>query len=425
MAEADAYLVGPGSLCADGDAGFAFFMPDGWYANRRVGESPACRMAAPLEPGQSGQPLETAVTFSVLPEAPIVDANDIESLERIELPNGIGMDRIVSFRPESRALAAEHSLTYVVPLLAPEAGGAGGFLVAATDPNNAGWVAGLDHMMERLELHPTLASSPDAVAEAEALFRDRDVCLDDERALGVIFPDAWWTNTAVDEAPACSYFASGFFEIGAPGTVPDGVEISLTVFDGEYGTLWEIVGQETLTLIDRPATRWELANPDGRVYQYVVQLGEVSEFGPNLIASTHALDPSRYELAKAVLDEMTERIGNASPPPGASSANPPIEREPVTATDAAGEFRLEFIVEQDRYRAGQPILADAVLTYLGDEPSIPLWGIRDGRHPVQRPPAGWTARPWWRLTDRLHPVRDCVRAVNVGRVRQVRLVQRR
>jgi hypothetical protein len=123
MAEADAYLVGPGSLCADGDAGFAFFMPDGWYANRRVGESPACRMAAPFEPGQSGQPLETAVTFSVLPEAPIVDANDIESLEHIELPNGIGMDRIVSFRPESRALAAEHSLTCRA---APGAGGGRG-----------------------------------------------------------------------------------------------------------------------------------------------------------------------------------------------------------------------------------------------------------------------------------------------------------
>lgn len=373
-------LVGPLSQCADGVAGFAYFLPEGWYANRRVGDSAACRTAAPMAPGGTAQLLEPAVVFSVLPEPPTLEGVEVESRDRIELANGIVLDRLVTFTPESGALAAERGLTYVTPLVSREAGGPGGYLVASTDPNNPEWVDGLDHIIERLELRPTLASSPEALAEAESLFHDRDVCLDDERGLGVVFPDAWWTNTAVEGAPACSYFSSAFFEIAEPGTVPEGVEISLRVFDSDYGIdlIWEVVGLETLTLLDRPATRWELASAGRRQYDYVIQLGETPGAGPNLVASTHVLDADQFEVAKAVLDEMMERIGNANPPPGASSENPPIEGDPVTVTDAAGDFRLDFTVEQQRYRAGQPILADAVLTYLGDEPRIDVWGSGTG-----------------------------------------------
>jgi hypothetical protein len=373
VVETDPYVVGPLAECADGDAGFSFVLPEGWYANRRIGDAPACRTAGPRQPGQTGLPPEPAVTFSVVPDAPTFDGTDVVSREQIDLANGIVLERVETFRPESGALAAESTLTYVAPLLRPADGGPGGYLVAETDPNNAERVAGLDRIMQRLELRPSLASSPEAVAEAESLFHDRDVCLDDERGLGVVFPDAWWTNTAVDEAPACSYFSTGFFEIGEPGTVPDGVEVSISVVDSGHGTFRDVVGLETLTLLDRPATRWELENADGRVYQYIVQLGETAEAGPNLVASTHVLEAGQYELAKAVLDGMMERIGNASAPPGASSSNPPIEDDPVTATDSAGDFRLDFTAEQDRYRAGQPILADAVLTYLGDAP-VAVWG---------------------------------------------------
>jgi hypothetical protein len=377
--QTDPYLVGPLSVCADGGAGFSIFLPDGWYANRRVGDSPACRTAGPRDSGSD--PTITgsaAVTLSVRPEPPSFEGAEIESSDGIELANGIVLERLVAFTPESGALAEEHILTYITPLLPPEEGGPGGYLVASTDPNNPDWVDGLDRMMERLELYPTLAASPEAIAEAASLFRDRDVCLDDERGLGVVFPDAWWTNTAVDEAPACSYFSSGFFEISEPEIVPDGVEISLSLVEGDDGTLSDIVGLETLTVLDRPTTRWELAGAEGHVYQYVIQLGETAESGPNLVARTHVLPEGEYELPKAVLDEMMERIGNASPPPGATSENAPIEDDPVTATDATGDFRLDFTVEQDRYRAGQPILADAVLTYLGDDPSIPVWGSGSG-----------------------------------------------
>jgi DNA-directed RNA polymerase specialized sigma24 family protein len=377
-AATDPYLVGPQSICADGDAGFSFFLPEGWYADRRVDDARGCRTAAPLEPGQTGQPLEPAVTFMVVPEAPTFEGVEIDSREQIELANGIVLDRVAVFQPETGALAAEHRLTYVTPLLAPDAGGPGGYLVASTDPNHLAWVDGLDRMMERLDVYPSLKSSADAVAQAEALFHDRDVCLDDERGLGVVFPDAWWTNTAVDGAPACSYFAPGFFEITEPATVPDSVEISLSLVEGAYGTHTEVIGLETLTVLDRPATRWELATTDGRVYEYVIQLGETAEFGPNLVARTHGGTGDDIELARAVLDEMMERIGDASPPPGATSDNPPIEGDRVTATDAGGDFRLDFMVEQDRYRAGQPILADAVLTYLGDEPSVQVRGSGTG-----------------------------------------------
>jgi len=51
----------------------------------------------------------------------------------------------------------------------------------------------------------------------------------------------------VNDLPACSYFAPQFFELGKPGTVPDEVDISITVFDGDYGSFNEIVGTETLS----------------------------------------------------------------------------------------------------------------------------------------------------------------------------------
>jgi hypothetical protein len=79
-----------------------------------------------------------------------------------------------------------------------------------------------------------------------------------------------------------------------------------------------------------------------------------------------------------VLDEMMERLTFAVAPPGASSENPPIEALSISMRDTTGDFRLDLVVEQDRYRAGQPIQANATLTYLGSAPSVTLWGSGTG-----------------------------------------------
>jgi len=273
--DVDPHLVGPFSSCSDGTVGFSVFLPDGWYANRRIGDSPACQTVGHVRNVEGSQVLDPEIYLNVQPDPPAFSDAEIEEQEEILLTNGIALQRYVTSIAESGAVAASRGVTYIAPLLKVEAGGPGGYLVAATDANNEDSVAGLDALMERLELHESLTADATAVAAARDLFTDRDVCLDAERGLGVVFPDAWWTNTAVNDLPACSYFAPEFFELGEPGTVPDEVDISITVFDGGYGRFNEIVGTETLTLMGRPVTRWELAAADGRTYQYVVLLGEI------------------------------------------------------------------------------------------------------------------------------------------------------
>ncbi len=212
---------------------------------------------------EGSQILDPEIYLNVQPDAPTFSDAEIEEQEEIQPTNGIVLQRYVTSIAESGAVAASRGVTYVAPLLGVERGGPGGYLVAATDATHEDWVAGLDALMERLELHESLNPDATAVAAARDLFTDRDVCLDAERGLGVVFPDAWWTNTAVDDLPACSYFAPQFFELSEPGTIPDEIDISITTVDGGYGSSKEIVGTETLTLMGRPVTRWELENEGG------------------------------------------------------------------------------------------------------------------------------------------------------------------
>lgn len=147
------------------------------------------------------------------------------------------------------------------------------------------------------------------------------------------------------------------------------MEVTIDLFPGDYGTFHEILGQDSITVLGRPATRWVLVAPDGRTYQYVVQMGDVAEFGPTLVARTTGA-PEDLDLAMAVLDKMVVRMTMADPPPGASSAEPYIDGQPIAAEATEDDFRLELAVDQDRYRAGQPILAEVTLTHLGGEPVL-------------------------------------------------------
>jgi hypothetical protein len=377
-AEPHAYVIGPGETCADGIAGYSVQLPASLYANRRFDESPACRTFGPVNDVGRRTHVDPRIYVGAMPQAPTFADSTIEQQEAVTLENGIVIQRYVTYTPETGALAAEHEVTYVTPLIPVEEGGYGGFLVASTDAQQPEWLSALDELMQTLALQPTMQPDTLSAAAAGDLFIDRDVCQDEERGLAVVFPDAWWTNTAVDGLPACSYFAPSFFEIGPPQVVPDEVEISLRVKDDEHRPAGEPIAMETLTLLERPAVRRETDAPGGRTYEYVVQLGESAEAGPFLIAGTHVESEGDYGLARALLDEMMRRMGRGDPPPGASSANPPIEAPSISASDESGDFRLELVVEQDRYRAGQPILADATMTYIGPASSIGLLGSGTG-----------------------------------------------
>ncbi len=152
------------------------------------------------------------------------------------------------------------------------------------------------------------AAIAEAAAMAAALFADPDTCTNPEDGYRLTFPDAWYTNTATGDVPACSWFTPEFFEVTVPGEPPEEIWIFIAVFDGEsgYTGLTEIYLNERLEVGGRPASRVEYnpnatVNPDYRGYEYVIRLGEN---GPTLAAGTKTEDADDYLLAKAVLDRI-------------------------------------------------------------------------------------------------------------------------
>jgi hypothetical protein len=371
VTETSPWLVAPSGACADGSAGFSVFLPEGWYASRRSGEQPACRTVGRVRVVEGRQIMDPSIYLGVLDEEPTFEGTTIEDRQERTSQAGIPMARLVVRTDEVGAVAASHATTYVAPLLH------GRFLMASTDADDADAVEALDALMDRLEVREPIEVAPVAVAEATRLFHDRDVCQDPDRGLSVVFPDSWWTNTATDDLVACSWFAPTSFAVVSGDVVPDEVEITVSLFPGDVGTFGEVVAWDSVTVMERPATRWILGDEAGRTYQYVIQLGPIAETGPTLVASTTA-EPGDVDLAMAVLDGIVARMTLADPPPGATSDAAPITAPAVSATVDGDGFRLGLVVEQDRYRAGQPILADATLTWLGPAPSVRVFGSGSG-----------------------------------------------
>ena len=143
---------------------------------------------------------------------------------------------------------------------------------------------------------------------AAQLFTDPDECTNPEDGDRLTFPDAWYTNTATGDVPACSWFTPEFFDVASPGEAPDEIWIEINVVDGQtgYTSLTEIYLNEELTIDGRQAFRVEFnpnvtANPDFRGYHYVIPLGEN---GPTLVAGTSTDQAEDYLLAKFVLDRI-------------------------------------------------------------------------------------------------------------------------
>ena len=230
----------------------------------------------------------------------------------------------------------------------------------------------------------TLSAAPEATpfpvrenAEADALFSRPDTCTNREVGYTVTFPDDWYTNTAIGDQAACTWFTPDYFEVGAAGEVPDEIWITIGLVPGIVGyTMLTPTDASEEVEVDGYAGHWaefrlleevtDTESEDVR-FHYVVPL---DRSGPSLVASTAPDRADDYELAKAVLDRMMasivlEPVTVEVPTIPDAPTGPPIDGEPVTATDADASFRLTLEAGQDRYRAGQEIEVVATLTYLG------------------------------------------------------------
>ena len=223
-------------------------------------------------------------------------------------------------------------------------------------------------------------------AEADALFSRTDTCTNPEVGYTVTFPDDWYTNTAIGDQAACSWFTPDFFEVDATGAMPDEIWITIGLVPGivGYNMLTPTDASEEVE-VDGYAGHWaefrlldEVTDTEpGEVrFHYVVP---IERHGPSLVASTSPDRADGYELAKAVLDRMMasmefEPVTVEVPTIPDGPTGPPIDGEPVTATGADASFRLTLEAGQDRYRAGQEIDVVATLTYLGPADGVVVRG---------------------------------------------------
>ena len=150
---------------------------------------------------------------------------------------------------------------------------------------------------------------------AEADLTDMETCENEALGYRVSFPDAWYTNTAYEGAPACGLFNPGVFAV-APGRPASGVAITVGGVPGAFGHLDPILSNQEVTVAGRPARRLEVGGGYGpaaaspawaRQYQYIVSLTDAWD-GPKLIATTSNGGPGDYETNRAVLDAMMESL---------------------------------------------------------------------------------------------------------------------
>lgn len=159
-----------------------------------------------------------------------------------------------------------------------------------------------------------------ADAEADELFVEPDTCTNPVAGYTVAYPDSWYTNTAVGDTPACSWFSPVFFEVADPARTPTevGITMEYRAEAGGIGGLGQPIYAETLEVDGRPANRNEQVGTGGGFlplgsfrYTYTVAPsgtysdGETLE--PILFATANWLPTDavrRYELDRAVLDRI-------------------------------------------------------------------------------------------------------------------------
>jgi hypothetical protein len=162
--------------------------------------------------------------------------------------------------------------------------------------------------------------------EADDLFATPDTCTNPEVGYTVTFPDDWWTNTAIGDVAACSWFSPVHFEVDASLEVPDEVAITFGTTGPTQGI--GLGGQDLPSVPDietldgLPAGRGEQVGVGGGffawgVHRYTYLVGidgafpRGEDFVDVLVAGTAwdvEDDPARYIVHKAVLDRMMASI---------------------------------------------------------------------------------------------------------------------
>jgi hypothetical protein len=137
-------------------------------------------------------------------------------------------------------------------------------------------------------------------------------CQNDTLGIRLKVPAGWWYSSG--RSP-CQFLNRERFDLA--GSEPlDRVAIEIRMLPGDVGTVDAVVKEEHMEIDGRPATVWELhvqgseggvLPPNTRLYEYIIQLGPVSEFGPNLLASTSTLSPG-YEENRLILDEVMQSL---------------------------------------------------------------------------------------------------------------------
>lgn len=143
---------------------------------------------------------------------------------------------------------------------------------------------------------PSPPPTPFPVRESEAadaLFRRPDSCNNPEIGYTVTFPDDWYTNTAIGEQAACSWFTPDFFEVDVPGGTPDEIWISIGMIEGIFGynTLTPTESSEEIEIDGHAGHRAEYrtlddigdTDSDHLTYHYVIPFDTT---GPTLVAAT-------------------------------------------------------------------------------------------------------------------------------------------
>ena len=150
-------------------------------------------------------------------------------------------------------------------------------------------------------------------AEADALFLDRDQCINRQDGYQLDFPDDWWTNTEIARFPACVWFSPTFYEVVEETQQPDEIAIEIFWVGADYGWVTEEFSREDVAVGTQRGVRAEIAGTaedsvNGTSYLYVVHLGPSPEAGPNLVARTDTDMGGDYTLNKAVLDRIMATI---------------------------------------------------------------------------------------------------------------------
>lgn len=145
--------------------------------------------------------------------------------------------------------------------------------------------------------------------EADELFETPDTCTNPESGYTLTFPDDWYTNTAVGDTPACTWFSPVYYEVSDPDAVPAEVAITVDAFEGDVGFLWVDLYSQDIDLDGVAGRRFEHGYTkeadmatDQYQYNYLFRLDESS--GAKIWAITDTNRQGDYALNKAVLDRI-------------------------------------------------------------------------------------------------------------------------